>query len=55
MDPEKIIDAGEIDYTGFVHGPQKLNYGSQKIIYSGTIDQNVTVLTKGVSKFQYIL
>jgi hypothetical protein len=39
-----MIDVGFISivYMGFVQGPQKLNDGSRKVIYLGTIDQGFT-------------
>jgi hypothetical protein len=35
----ETIDAGAIVSIGFVHGPQKLNGRSGKIIHSGIIEQ----------------
>jgi hypothetical protein len=38
------MDPGAIVETGFAQGPQKLNDGSGKMNYPGTIDRGFTVL-----------
>jgi hypothetical protein len=44
MDHGKKIDAGALVEIGFAQGPQKLNDGSGKTNYPGTIDRGFTVL-----------
>jgi hypothetical protein len=46
----KTIDAGAIVEIGFARGPQKLNDGSGKMNYPGSIDRGFTVYENNQNK-----